>query len=90
MPNPIYTYSLDLYDSFKYYNVSLTIQLNINHLLKHTEMIKQFYFKQFNLAWVNKVKWFQLLRCIANNSIKHQLLFFTHTQMISSISNNSV
>ena len=32
----------------KYSYVSLTIQLNISHLFTH--MIKQFYFKQFNLA----------------------------------------
>ena len=34
-------------------------------------MTKQFYFKQFNLALV-KVKWFEVLLCILNNSIKHQ------------------
>ena len=28
----------------------LIIQLNISHLFKHSYMIKQFYFKQFNLA----------------------------------------
>ena len=27
----------------------------------HIEMMKQFYFKQFNLAEHNKVKWFQAL-----------------------------
>ena len=35
-------------------------------------MIKQFYFKQFNLGYGDKVKWFQVLLCISNNSIKHQ------------------
>ena len=30
-----------------------------------------------NFAWVNKVKWFQLLLCITNNSIKHQSFVFT-------------
>ena len=39
-------------------------------------MIKQFYFKQFNLAEV-KVKWFQVLLCITNNSIKHQSFIYT-------------
>ena len=40
-------------------------------------MIKQFYFKQFNLAEVSKVKWFQVLLCITNNSIKHQSFVYT-------------
>ena len=40
-------------------------------------MIKQFYFFQFNLAWVNKVKWFQVLLCISNNSIKRQSSIYT-------------
>ena len=39
-------------------------------------MIKQFYFKQFNLAWV-KVKWFQILQCITNYSIKYQSFVYT-------------
>ena len=30
--------------------MSQQIQLNISYLLTHSEMIKQFYFKQFNLA----------------------------------------
>ena len=34
-------------------------------------MMKQFYFKQFDLVFVNKVKWFPILLCIINNSIKH-------------------
>ena len=34
-------------------------------------MIKQFYFEQFNFAYVNKVKWFKVLLCITNNSIEH-------------------
>ena len=37
-------------------------------------MIKQFYFKQFNLALLNNVKWFQVLLCITNNSIIYTLL----------------
>ena len=40
-------------------------------------MIKLFYFKQFNLAEVNKVKWFQVLLSITNNSIKHQSFVYT-------------
>ena len=43
---------------------------------------KQFYFKVFSL--VNKVKQFQILLCITNNSIKHQLFIQTHLN----ISNN--
>ena len=35
---------------------------------------KQFYFKLFSL--VNKVKWFQVLLCITNNSIKHQSFIY--------------
>ena len=35
-------------------------------------MIKQFYFLQFNLAEINKFKWFQVLLCITNNLIKRQ------------------
>ena len=35
----------------KYCNVSLTIQLNISHLFIHSLMMKQFYFKQFYLAY---------------------------------------
>ena len=34
-------------------------------------MIKSFYVKQFNLALVNNVKWFQVFLSITNNSIKH-------------------
>ena len=41
-------------------------------------MIKQFYFKQFSLASVNKVKWFQVLR-ITNNPIKHQSFVYTYS-----------
>ena len=52
------------YDSFVYTllngskncYVSLTIHLNTSHLFIHSWMIKKFYFKQFNLAQVNKVK----------------------------------
>ena len=40
-------------------------------------MIKQFYFKQFDLIRVNKVEWFQVLLCIINNSVKHQSLVYT-------------
>ena len=36
--------------------------------------------KQFNLEYVNNVKWFQVLLCITNNSIKHQS--FVYTQLI--------
>ena len=61
-------------NSSKYCYVSLTIQLNISHLFTHSQMIKQFYFKQFNLAQVYKVKWLQVFSCITNDSIKHQTL----------------
>ena len=40
-------------------------------------MIKHFYSKQFNLAYVNRLKWFQVLLCITNNSIKHQSFLYT-------------
>ena len=36
---------------------------------------KHFYFKLFSL--VNKVKWFQVLLYIMNNSIKYQLFIYT-------------
>ena len=50
---------------------------------------KQFYFKLFTL--VNKVKWFQVLLCITNNSIKHQsFIYLQLTVKNSSISNNSL
>ena len=39
-------------------------------------MIKQLNFKQFSLAFV-KVKWFQVLLCITNNSIKYQSFVYT-------------
>ena len=50
-------------NSSTYCCVSLTIQLNINHLITHNEIIKQFYFKQFILAWVHSlnVKQFYLI-----------------------------
>ena len=32
-------------------------------------MIEKFYFKQFNLSLVNKVKWFRVLQSITNNLI---------------------
>ena len=35
-------------------------------------MIKKFYFQQFNLAKVNKGRWFKVLLCISNNLIKLQ------------------
>ena len=35
---------------FKYCYLTTTIQLNITHLFTHSWMVKQFYFKQFNLA----------------------------------------
>ena len=35
-------------------------------------MIRQFYFQQFRLEQVNKVRWFKVLLCITNDSIKHQ------------------
>ena len=38
-------------------------------------MIKQFYFKQFRLAKVNKVKWFQVLQYINNNPIKRSFVY---------------
>ena len=60
-----------------YCSVSLTIQLN-SHLFTHSKMIKQFYFKQFSLALVNEDKWFYILLCITNNSIK---LSFVYAQL---------
>ena len=60
-----------------YCYVSLAIQLNISHLITHSEMIKQFYFKQFDFAWVNKVNWFQVLLCFTYNSIKHRSFVYT-------------
>ena len=44
-------------------------------------------FKPFSL--VNKVKWFQLLLCITNNSIKQSFVYKVKYKN-SSISNNSV
>ena len=41
--------------------------------------MKQFYFKQFSLAWVNKIKWFHVLLYITDNSIKHQSMI--HKQL---------
>ena len=35
-------------------------------------MIKQFYFRQFSLELVNRIKWFQVLVCITNNLMKHR------------------
>ena len=35
-------------------------------------MTKQFYFKQFTLALINRVTWFQVFWCITNNSITYQ------------------
>ena len=49
-----------------------TIQLSIS---KHFKCQKYFYFKLFSL--VNKVKWFQVLLSITNNSIKHQSFICT-------------
>ena len=40
-------------------------------------MYQLFYFWQFNLVLVNKVKWFQVLLRITNNSIKRQLFLYT-------------
>ena len=39
-------------------------------------MNKQFYFKQFSLAWV-KVKWLLVLLSIGNSSIKYQSFIYT-------------
>ena len=41
----------------------------------HFKRQKQFYFKLFSS--VNKVEWFEILQCITNNSIKHQLFVYT-------------
>ena len=49
-----------------------TIQFSMS---KQFKCQKQFYFKLFSL--VNKVKWFQVLLCTLNNSIKHHLFFYT-------------
>ena len=40
-------------------------------------MIKQIYFKHCCLGYINKVKWFKVLQCIINNSIKHQSFVYT-------------
>ena len=40
-------------------------------------MIKQFYFKPLYLEQVNKVKWFQVLLCVTNNSMKHHSFIYT-------------
>ena len=40
-------------------------------------MIKQVYFEQFSLTFVNKVKWLQALLCITDNSIKRQWFVYT-------------
>ena len=61
-------------NSSKYCYVSLTIELNISLLFTYTYMIKNFYFKQFNFAQINKVKQFQELPCITYYSIKPQSL----------------
>ena len=42
---------------------------------KQFERQNQLYFKLFII--VNKVKWFQALLCITNNSIKHQSFVYT-------------
>ena len=41
-------------------------------------MIKQFYFNQFELALVNKVKWIQVLQFITNISIKYHSFVYTY------------
>ena len=61
----------------KYCYVSPTIQLNVTHLFTYNKMIKQFYLKQFNSAEVIKVKWFEELLYITNNSIKHHSFIYT-------------
>ena len=60
----------------KWFQVLLYITI-ISHLFAHSSIITQFYFKQFNSAYVNKIKWFQVFLCITNNSIKHQSLVQT-------------
>ena len=52
MPNPLYPYIYIKYmickhklNSLNYCDVPQTIQLNINDLFTHSQMIKQFYFK---------------------------------------------
>ena len=61
---------LNSFVSIAMYTTCIT---KINHLFIHSSMITQFYFKQFIKAQV-KVKWFQVLLYITNNSIK-QLSF---------------
>ena len=61
MPNPVFRYKI--YDLRAYF-------VDIH-------MIKQFYFKQFNIAQVNGIKLFQVLLCITNTSIKHQSFIYT-------------
>ena len=64
MLNPVFTYILNIWF--------------VNTFYWHTQLNdKQFYFEQFNLAYVNKVKLFQVLLCITNYSIKHQSVVYT-------------
>ena len=44
-----YSFLCTLLNSSKYFHVSLTIQLSISQFFAPNEMIKQFYFLQFNL-----------------------------------------
>ena len=72
MPNPFYIYKLNIYDLVRFYGISTIVgYLMPNSFHKY----KWFYFKQFSS--VNKVKWFQVLLCITNNSIKHQSFVYT-------------
>ena len=57
MPNPLYTYILNIYDCK--YNLLKTLLNDPNLILLY------------------RVKWFQVLLCITNNSFKHQSFVYT-------------
>ena len=49
-PKTVYAHIIDSYDLPKYCYVPQAFQINISHLFTYSKLIKQFYFKQFNLA----------------------------------------
>ena len=70
---------------FNYCYLALFILFDIHHLFAYSEVVKSIarvisvkntnYCTRF--IYVHTVKWFQVLLCIINNSIKHQSFIYT-------------
>ena len=71
-------------NGFNYCNLTLIFLYDINHVFTQSSGLKYYYLTliiQFNTIHLHTFKWFQVLLCITNHSIKHQS--FVYTQFYS-------